>query len=80
VWIRSDDAGWCNDLLWHSIWIRTDVKGCCLDQITVLSGLNSMWQEVSWTIWSTIWIRKKNDTGWSLDLIWCALWMGTDVK
>jgi hypothetical protein len=23
-WIRSDDAGWCNDLNWGALWTGTD--------------------------------------------------------
>jgi hypothetical protein len=69
--IRTDDKGWCHDLIWHGTLIGTDVKRCCLDQFTVLSGFNSMWQKVSWPIWSINWIRT-DDTGWCLDLIWCV--------
>jgi hypothetical protein len=73
MWIRTDDWGWCHDLIWHDNWIGTDVKGCGVDQNTVLYGWDSLWQEVSLQIWSNIWIRT-DDTGWCLDLIWCALW------
>jgi hypothetical protein len=73
-WISTDVRGWCHDLNWHDIWIRTDDKGCSLDQITVLCGLDIMWQEVSWPIWSNIWINT-DDTEWWRDLIWGALWL-----
>jgi hypothetical protein len=45
MWIKTDDRGWCHDLIWHDIWIGTDIKECCLDQMTVLCGLECMWQE-----------------------------------
>jgi hypothetical protein len=32
MWIRSDDRGWCYDLIWGDMWIGTDEIGCCLDQ------------------------------------------------
>jgi hypothetical protein len=33
MWIRSDDRGWCHDLIWGVMWIGTDEKDCCHDQI-----------------------------------------------
>jgi hypothetical protein len=78
IWLSTDDKEWCHDIIWHNIWIGTDVKECCLEQITVLCGLDSMWQEVSCLIWRIIWIRT-DDRGWWRDLIWCALWIGSDV-
>jgi hypothetical protein len=43
-----------------------------LKAATVLCGFDSLWQEVSWHIWSTIWIVTY-DTKWCLDIIWGAL-------
>jgi hypothetical protein len=33
MWIRTDDRGWCNDVIWGDMWIGTDDKGFCHDQI-----------------------------------------------
>jgi hypothetical protein len=33
IWIRSDDRGWCHDLICGEMWIGTDDKGCCHDPI-----------------------------------------------
>jgi hypothetical protein len=35
MWIRTDDRGWCRDLIWGDIWIGSDDIGCCLDQIYI---------------------------------------------
>jgi hypothetical protein len=32
MWIRRDDRGWCDDLIWGDMWMGTDDKGCSLDQ------------------------------------------------
>jgi hypothetical protein len=31
MWIRTDDRGWCHDLLWGAMWIGIDVNECCHD-------------------------------------------------
>jgi hypothetical protein len=77
--IITDDKGWCHDLIWRDTWIGTHDKECCLVQNKVLCEFDSMWQEVSWPIWSTMW-NKTEDRRWCHDLIWGALWIGRDMK
>jgi hypothetical protein len=35
MWIRTDDRGWCHDLICGDLWIGTDDIGCCLDQMYI---------------------------------------------
>jgi hypothetical protein len=33
MWVRTDDTGWCHDLIWGDMGIGTDDIGYCHDQI-----------------------------------------------
>jgi hypothetical protein len=49
MWIRGDNIGWCDDLIWGDMWMGTNDKGCSLDQID-----SAMW------IWKDV-KRKFHD-------------------
>jgi hypothetical protein len=46
MWIRTNDIGWCHDLIWGDMWIGTDDKECNLTKYKLMCGLEMTWQEV----------------------------------
>jgi hypothetical protein len=76
MWIRSDDKGWCHDVIWGALWIETD-SGILLWLPNMKCYLD--WKicdrKLSRPIWYTMWIRS-DDGGWCHDLIWGDMWIG----
>jgi hypothetical protein len=71
--IKSEDLGWCHDLIWGGMWIGIDDIWCCLNQIYIfLCVLERKRQELSRSIWNSMLVRTY-DTRWCLDLNWGAL-------
>jgi hypothetical protein len=80
MWFRSNDRGWCHDLILGALWIGAD------------SEIMLLWHNLKcYEYWKgsdrkfpqpyacNMWIRTE-DIGWCHDLIWSAMWIGTDVK
>jgi hypothetical protein len=80
MWFKSDDRGWCHDLILCALWIWADSE-------IMLSWPNLKCYEdwkgsdlkIPQPFSSNMWIRS-HDRGWCHDLIWGAMWNGTDVK
>jgi hypothetical protein len=79
MWIRTEDRGWCHDLIWGVMSLEQLRTYAVMNKFEVLSGLEGCGRKISRPIWSTIW-NSTDDRGWCLDLIWGALWIGTDMK
>jgi hypothetical protein len=45
IWNRTDDRGWCHDLIWVALLIVTDEEKCCHVQIWSAILNESMWKE-----------------------------------
>jgi hypothetical protein len=77
MWIRSDDRGWCHDLIWGDLWIGTNSE-IMIYWPNLKCYVYWEWCErkLSLPILSTIWIRT-DDRGLCHDLICGALWIGT---
>jgi hypothetical protein len=79
MWFRSDDRGWCHELILGTFWIGGDSE-------IMLLWLNLksyvVWKccgkKVSRPIWSTLW-NKTDDRDWWHDLIFGDMWIGTDA-
>jgi hypothetical protein len=79
LWIRTDDKGWCYDLIWKDICIEIDDINGVMAKFKMLCGFKRILKEVSRPNLSRMWI-SSDDMGWCHDLIWDALWIGTDSE
>jgi hypothetical protein len=78
IWIRTDDTGWWRDLIWYALnWNRCDIM-LLWPNLKCYVDWNICDTKRSRKIWSIMWNRRE-DRGWCHDLIWCALWIGTNV-
>jgi hypothetical protein len=80
MWYSSDDRGSCHDLVCGVLWIGADSKiMLSWPNLKCYEDWNGSDRKIPRPYASNMWIRT-DDRGWCQDLIWCAIWIGTDVK